>query len=245
MLSSRTNRFKRFKRCVWFEASSEPKKASNNDMGRSAWGARGCAAVVLMAGCLAVTASAQQASAPPASAGSTFSATANQNPPSTSGITQQPPVAGRADDGRTPRSELPISVDRIRDGLAREPVLRLDVQPVYRVEIRERRPRYWDLEADFTFPEEPRTSTTRWHDEFLAMVTPPEARLYSPMLTGSEIATISATSLAFAGAAELVKSGFKEWRTSRKNARERAARKEVDAAMLEWEFANPPARPSQ
>ena len=40
-------------------------------MGRSAWGARGCAAVALMAGSLTVTASAQQASAQTAPAGST------------------------------------------------------------------------------------------------------------------------------------------------------------------------------
>jgi hypothetical protein len=191
--------------------SSHPGSASNSNMGRSALGARGCAAVALMACCLAVTASAQQASVAPAPAGSTLAVEGNQ------------PV---------------LSVERIKEKLGREPVLRLDSLPVFSLTVNERRPRYWDLQSPFLFTPEPRTSTTRWHDEFLSMVTPDEARLYSPMLTPSETATIAATSLLFAGAASLVKAGFLEWRESRREGNARKAEAEVDAALAAWALAN-------
>ena len=134
--------------------------------------------------------------------------------------------------------ELPVSVDRIREGLGREPVLRLDSLPVFSLTINERRPRYWDLQSPFLFKVEPRTSTTRWHDEFQAMVTPDEARLYSPMLSPSETATIAATSLLFAGAASLLKAGFSEWKQGRREGKARAAVAEVDAALAAWALAN-------
>jgi len=133
---------------------------------------------------------------------------------------------------------LPVSVDRIREGLEREPVLRLDALPVFSLTINERRPRYWDLQSPFLFEVEPRTSTTRWHDEFQAMVTPDEARLYSPMLSASETATIAATSLLFAGAASLLKAGFSEWKQGRREGKARAAVAEVDAALAAWALAN-------
>lgn len=176
-----------------------------------------------MAGCLTVNASAQQAPGAPAPAGST------QSP------RDQPPPP--------PADALPVSIDRVREGLTHQPAMRLDIQPVFRLQITERRPRYWDLQSPFLFQVEPRSSTTQWHNEFLAMVTPSEASAYSPMLTTGELATISATSLLFAGAAELVKDGFGKWRSSRKKGKERAAKKEVDEALLQWEFANP--RPTQ
>ena len=175
-------------------------------MGRSAWGARGCAAAALMASCLTVTASAQQASVPSSPAGST------------------------APDA--------VSVDRVRDGLTREPVLRLDTLPVFSLIVNERRPRYWDLQSPFLFKVEPRTSTTRWHDEFQAMVTPDEARLYSPMLSQGESATIAATSLLFAAGASLITEGFSQWTQSRRDGKARAAVAEVDAALAAWALAN-------
>ena len=189
-------------------SSSRPASASNSTMGRSAWGARGCAAAALMASCLTVTASAQPASVPSSPAGST--------------------------------APNDVTVDRVRDALAREPVLRLDSLPVFSLTVNERRPRYWDLQSPFLFKVEPRTSTTRWHDEFQAMVTPDEARLYSPMLSPSETATIAATSLLFAGAASLLKAGFREWQQGRREGKARAAVEEVDAALAGWRLANAP-----
>jgi hypothetical protein len=197
-------------------------------MGRSALGARGCAAAALMASCFMVTASAQQASVPSAPAGSTPDAT------------QQPQASGGQGDSVEPQeaAELPISLDRVRKGLAHEPVLRLDSQPVFRLAITERRPRYWDLQSPFLFAVEPRTSTTRWHDEFRSMVTPTEATMYGSMLSQSETATIAATSLLFAGAASLVKAGISEWKQSRRDGKARAAREEVDEALAAWALAN-------
>ena len=150
----------------------------------------------------------------------------------------RPQASGEQDDSLKPQ-EIPLSFERIRDGLAREAVLRLDSLPVYRMTVNERRPRHWDLQSPFQFPVEPRTSTTRWHDEFNAMVTDPEARLYSPMLSQGETATIAATSLLFAGGASLIKAGFSEWKQKRREGKARAAVDEVDAALAAWAAANP------
>jgi hypothetical protein len=202
-------------------------------MGRSAWGARGCAAAALMASCLTVAASAQQASVQSAPAGSTATDSTRQQPQASEG--QGASLKPR---GTEEETELPVSVNRIREGLGREPVLRLDSLPVFSLTINERRPRYWDLQSPFLFEVEPRTSTTRWHDEFQAMVTPDEARAYSPMLSASETATIAATSLLFAGAASLLKAGFSEWKQGRREGKARAAVAEVDAALAAWALAN-------
>jgi hypothetical protein len=167
-----------------------------------------------MASCLTVTASAQQAPVPPAPAGSASSA---------------PPPA-----------ELPISIDRVRDGLSREPALRLDKQPIFRVEVNERRPRYWDLPSQFLFEAEPRGVSGPWHQQFLAMTTPDEARMYGPMNSSGENAQLAATGLLFAGAVKLVQSGFQRWREGRRDGKARKARAEVDAALAAWEAANLP-----
>ena len=216
-------------------------------MGRTAWGAWSSAAVALTACCLAVAASVQQASASPAPSGSTAPAVFERPAPVAAGqapaaaqaqtATRQPPGEAEAD----PEASLPTSVDKVRDGLAREPVIRLTTQPIFRVDINERRPRYWDLEAPFLFPVEPRTSTTRWHDEFLAMTTPDEVRAFSGLNSGSaETLQLAATSLLFAGAVKLVQSGFAKWQDGRRQGKVRAAREEVDAAIAAWEAANPP-----
>jgi hypothetical protein len=234
---------------VWpgIQPSAWPELASNNGMGRSAWGARGCAAAALMASCLTVAASAQQASVLSTPAGSTAPGGQGESLQPQTGGGQieglQPQASGAQDDrlkrqGTTAPVEPPLSVDRIRDRLEREPVLRLDTLPLFSLTVSERRPRYWDLESPFLFEVEPRTSTTRWHDEFQAMVTPDEARMYSPMLTRSETATIAATSLLFAGAASLVKAGFGGWKQSRREGKARAAVAEVDAALAAWALAN-------
>ena len=201
-------------------------------MGRSALGARSSAAAALMASCFVVTASAQQASAPSAPAGSTPDAKSRPQTWDGQDASLWPPDPEQA--------ELPVSIDRVRKGLAHEPVLRLDSQPVFRLDITERRPRYWDLQSPFLFTLEPRTSTTRWHDEFQALVTPDEARLYSPMLSASETATIAATSLLFAGAASLLKAGVNAWKQNRRDGKARAAREEVDDALAAWELADTP-----
>jgi hypothetical protein len=212
----------------------------------------------LTASCLAVTASARQASAWPAPAGSTEAGAVVDGAAAPSRWlasrdlrqsdqprSRQDPAPGTQPPPEDPQPQdqtLPTSVDNVRDGLSREPVLRLSNQPIFRIGISERRPRYWDLQSDFLFPIEPRTSTTRWHDEFMAMTTPDEVRAFSPLNSGSgETLQLAATSLLFAGVAKLVQSGFGKWQDNRREGRAREAREEVDAALAAWEAANPHA----
>jgi hypothetical protein len=139
----------------------------------------------------------------------------------------------------TPAAQLPTSVESVREGLAREQVLKLEAPPIFRVEITERRPRDWDLPPPFHFTFEPQAGGS-WHNQFLAMTTPDEARMYSPMYSNTDTAMVAATSLLFAGAMSLVKAGFDEWRQNRKEGKARAARAEVDAALEAWKKANAP-----
>ena len=185
-------------------------------MGRPVRGSWMGAAAALMAVCFAAPASAQQAPlVSPAPVG-----------PSTGGAPQSEPAPPSAE-------ELPISIERVREGLERPPALDLDVPlpAVFHIEITERIPLYWEFPNQFHIPWEPRTSTTRWHDEYLSMTTSPEFRAYSPMLTQTETAVIAATSLAFAGALALMRHAASEIAEARRNAREAAARQEVEAAL--------------
>jgi hypothetical protein len=147
----------------------------------------------------------------------------------------QPPAPPVAAD------RLPTSVAKVREGLAREPVINLEGNPVFRVEVTERRPRDWDLPSTFDFTFEPQAYGS-WHDQFLAMSTPDEARMYSPMYSSADTAMVAATSMLFAGAMSLVQAGFSEWRKNRRDGKARAAREEVDAALEAWEKANSPPR---
>ena len=136
-----------------------------------------------------------------------------------------------------PPAQLPTSVENVREGLSREQVLQLEAPPVFRIEVTERRPRYWDMQSPFHFTFEP-GGGARWHNEFLAMTTPSEAAMYTPMYSNAETAMAAATSLAFAGAASLVTAAFGKWREGRREGKARAAREEVDAALAAWEAVN-------
>jgi hypothetical protein len=139
----------------------------------------------------------------------------------------------------------PYSVDRVRESLEREPavVTSLDRLAVFRLEIVERRPRTLDLDSPFTTSGEPRSWTTSWHDEFLGMVTPDEARPYSPMLSSTDRMQLVGTSLAALGVIELATSAVNTWRASRRRGAEAAARREVDAALEAFEERKRAASP--
>ena len=137
----------------------------------------------------------------------------------------------------TPSAQLPTSVENVREGLSREQVLQLEAPPVFRIEVTERRPRYWDMQSPFHFTFEPQAGG-RWHDQFLSMTTPREVGMYSPMYSNADTAMAAATSLAFAGAASLVTAAFRDWREGRRQGKAREAREEVDAALEAWETAN-------
>lgn len=134
----------------------------------------------------------------------------------------------------TPALPFPSSVDRVRLALEREP-MRLTVPPIFYVEIQEDAPESIELPNQFDIPWEPRgTSINRWHDEYMAMTTPPEFRQYSPMLTPSERAVIAATSFAFAGAMALLGNALEDMAEARRRQREDAARREVDESLRRW-----------
>jgi hypothetical protein len=127
-------------------------------------------------------------------------------------------------------SELPVSLDKIKEGLAHQPVIVLDQQPMFRSGTSERRPRYFDLSEQFALPKEPPVWNPGWHNEFLSMVTPPEFRQWQAF-AGIDLLQLSATSLAEAGVAALVGKGLRAIADTRDAAREDAARREVDQAL--------------
>lgn len=177
-------------------------------MGRLMLGWRSAMAA-LLAMCLAVPVSAGQTAAP------------------------QPTDPAQAE-APTPALPFPSSVDRIRDALEREP-MRLSIPPVFYVEVQEDAPDDIRLSDQFAIPWEPRgTTINRWHDEYMAMTTPPEFRQFSPMLTPSERAVIAATSFLFAGAMTLFQDAMKDMAEARRRAREADARREVDESLRRW-----------
>jgi hypothetical protein len=144
--------------------------------------------------------------------------------------------------------ELPISVERIQQGLEREPGLDLvPSRPVFRVETIQIRPRWFDAEIDWTDGRRgmPVPTVPQWHSEFLSMVTPPQAQPFGAY-TGVDLLQVMATSLAQALATNAVARGVRDAMRER---REEDARREVDEAIERWmrdrgaagqQDANPP-----
>jgi hypothetical protein len=139
---------------------------------------------------------------------------------------QERPVAA-ANDQPTQASE-PSSMDRIKDALAREPALVIHL-PTFRSGITERRPGYFDLAEPVALPKHPPVWNAGWHNEFLAMVTPPEFRMWQAF-TNSDLLQVSATSLA----SGLFGKGLTSVSDWRQTAREAQAREEVDRALADF-----------
>jgi hypothetical protein len=194
-------------------------------MGRLARSWRAGTAVVLTAACLTVPASARQAPVPGAPA-APLSTRAPQQDASTPQTAPEPEP--------TPNLPFPSSVERVKEALQR-PVLRLDMPPVFYVEIEEQAPESIELSEQFEIAFEPRGASTPWQDQYMAMTTPPEFRLYSPMLTPTERAVIAATSFAFAGAMALLREAIENAAEARRREREAEAREEVNEALRRFE----------
>jgi hypothetical protein len=127
---------------------------------------------------------------------------------------------------------LPISLDRIGKQLEKTPVLDLSAtRPMFRMQIFGTRPR-WTTSIDWlgTANGGRPPVGTPWHDQFLNMVTPPEARSFGAF-QGTDLLQVMATSLAQGLAVGAVAGKIK---TTIRERRERAARAEVDAAIAEW-----------
>jgi hypothetical protein len=132
--------------------------------------------------------------------------------------------------------KLPIDLRRIRRMLARQPKVRLDFnRPIFSVEVIQKRPDYWVGEIDWLGNERnvPHPTRPAWHDEFLAMTTPPQARLYGQS-NDLDLLQLVATSVVQAALTEALVGKVK---SAVKARREAEARREVDEAIAAWKKA--------
>lgn len=146
-------------------------------------------------------------------------------------LTLAAPARGQAAGDAGPAARpLPVSLDRIRRELERPDTLRRsaerDERPMFSVEIEVPLPRFADFVGEGELLQSPSPWGGMTHSDFLAMVTPAQARAYGAF-TNADLLQVVATSIASAyalngaaGLVEDVKSMLRERRT-------RAAREEV------------------
>jgi hypothetical protein len=97
-----------------------------------------------------------------------------------------PTAAAEGEDG----SKLPVSLDRIREGIQRDPKLKLDFLdpniPLFRIHVQEiaiKLSDYWKVGPDTAVSRDVRPShASRWHHEFLSMVTPKDYLATAPLI---------------------------------------------------------------
>jgi hypothetical protein len=124
---------------------------------------------------------------------------------------------------------LPVSLDRIRRQLAREPVLILDREPTFRSGVTERRsPDFDRANLDSARTQAP-VWQTGWHDEFVNMVTPPEFRQWQAF-TGTDLLQVAATSVVQALAGKAITAASSAIR----EAHGAAVRRQVDEALAQY-----------
>jgi hypothetical protein len=131
--------------------------------------------------------------------------------------------------------QLPISLDRIQGRLEKTPALNLHLmRPVFRAEVVQKRSD-WFRDIDWLGSDVrlPPATAPQWHNEFLNMVTPPEARPYSQALTQNELLQITATSIV---QALVTQSLVPKVKAAAQRRREAEARREVDDAIASWKL---------
>jgi hypothetical protein len=103
---------------------------------------------------------------------------------------------------------------------------------VFRVEVIQVRPRWFDVEIDWTDGRRgmPVPTVPQWHSQFLSMVTPPQAQPFGAF-TGTDLLQVMATSLAQGLATQAVTSTVRDVLRER---REAEAKREVDEAIARW-----------
>jgi hypothetical protein len=133
------------------------------------------------------------------------------------------------------QSDLPVSLNRIKEKLSEPPAIKLDAQRgVYRVEVVGRRLTIEDiLGPDYLKGPTPPPAGGMTHQEFLNMVTPQDVQGYAAF-SNKEAATVAATSFALQWALQKAIHKYQEAKEDR--ARD-AARKEVQDALAELEKA--------
>jgi hypothetical protein len=162
------------------------------------------------------------------------SAQTSEAPPPPSPPPSPPPVNVDA---------LPLSLDRIAGRLEQPPGLRLDTtRPTFRVQIVGQR-QIWLGDIDWlgTADGHKAPSGVPWHDQFLNMTTPPQARSFGAF-EGTDLLQVMATSLVQGLATETVAGAIK---AAIRERRERQAKEEVDAAIAAWKKEREAAVPQE
>lgn len=133
----------------------------------------------------------------------------------------------------SPSTDLPVSLDRIQRALSKPAPIQLKEQtPVFRLEVFGRKPTLEDILGEkFWIGPTPYGGMT--HQEFLDMVTPPEARPYGGFTGGHLLAEIGLT---YAEQWAL-KQAIRKFRDAREEHEREAARKEVMEALAALEKA--------
>ncbi len=129
--------------------------------------------------------------------------------------------------------QLPISLDRIQQQLEHRPAINLDlIRPNFRAEVVGKRPQWWsDIDWLGEQAHLPQPTTPRWHDEFLNMVTPPQAQLFGQSNNG-DLAQLVATSMV---QAIVTRALVAKVRNASENRHKREAKQEVDDAIAAWQ----------
>lgn len=172
------------------------------------------------------------------------------------GVWAQTAPAEPAAPARTPSSagataeqaseaELPVSLDRIREGLERPDTLaraaaRAD-RPTFRVDIEGKLPSFAEFIGEGESLSGPAPYGGMTHNEFLSMVTPPQVRSFGASTNG-DLLQVLATSLLSALAVQGASSAIARIPSFIRSARERAAREEVRQVLAELERRQAEAR---
>jgi hypothetical protein len=121
----------------------------------------------------------------------------------------------------------------VRDAAESTPV------PTFRVSVSQKVDiwKYWGDPADVSAMVRPNGGT--WHHEFQNMVTPDEFKGYGGILTNGEKLQLAASSLAFAGAMQLLGAGVRSAKEALANRAQRKAKEEVQRELAEFCAANP------
>jgi hypothetical protein len=88
-----------------------------------------------------------------------------------------------------------------------------------------------------------RPSGGTWHQEFQNMVTPDEFKGYGGVFSNAEKLQLAATSLAFAGAMQLIGAGVRQAKEALDDRAKRKAKEEVQRDLEEFYQLHPEARP--
>jgi hypothetical protein len=116
--------------------------------------------------------------------------------------------------------------------------------PTFRVSVSQKVDiwKYWGDPAEVAAMVRPRGGT--WHHEFQNMVTPDEFKGYGGILTNGEKLQLAATSLAFAGAMQLLGAGVRGAKQALAERAQRKAKEEVQRELAEFCAANPGSCPT-